>query len=69
METVRLVSELSFEGVPRIEVRIGIATGLVLVGDPEIGQTGFKSPRPTSGPEQPIAPYFGSASQLSGLPA
>ena len=33
LETVRLVSELSFEGAPRIEVRIGIATGLVLVGD------------------------------------
>ncbi len=33
LETVRLVSELSFEGVPRIEVRIGIATGLVVVGD------------------------------------
>lgn len=33
MEVIRLVSELSFEGVPRIEVRIGIATGLVVVGD------------------------------------
>jgi len=33
LETIRLVSDLSFEGVPRIEVRIGIATGLVVVGD------------------------------------
>jgi class 3 adenylate cyclase/predicted ATPase/ABC-type lipoprotein export system ATPase subunit len=33
LEAIRLVSELSFEGVARIEVRIGIATGLVLVGD------------------------------------
>jgi class 3 adenylate cyclase/predicted ATPase len=33
LETIRLVSELSFEGVAPIEVRIGIATGLVVVGD------------------------------------
>jgi class 3 adenylate cyclase/predicted ATPase len=33
LETIRLVSNLSFEGAPRIEVRIGIATGLVVVGD------------------------------------
>ena len=33
LEAIRLVSELSFEGVARIEVRIGIATGLVVVGD------------------------------------
>ena len=33
LECVRLVSELSFEGVPKIEMRVGIATGLVVVGD------------------------------------
>jgi class 3 adenylate cyclase/predicted ATPase/ABC-type lipoprotein export system ATPase subunit len=33
LEGVRLVSELSFDGVPRIEMRVGIATGLVVVGD------------------------------------
>ncbi|HET7911108.1 MAG TPA: AAA family ATPase [Pseudolabrys sp.] len=33
LEAIRLVSELSFEGVPRIEMRVGIATGLVVVGD------------------------------------
>jgi class 3 adenylate cyclase/predicted ATPase/ABC-type lipoprotein export system ATPase subunit len=33
LETIRLVSDLSFEVVARIEVRIGIATGLVVVGD------------------------------------
>jgi len=33
LEGIRLVSELSFEGVPRIEMRVGIATGLVVVGD------------------------------------
>ncbi len=33
LEVIRLVSELSFEGAARIEVRIGIATGLVVVGD------------------------------------
>lgn len=33
LEGIRLVSELSFEGVPKIEMRVGIATGLVVVGD------------------------------------
>jgi class 3 adenylate cyclase/predicted ATPase/ABC-type lipoprotein export system ATPase subunit len=33
LEGVRLVSELSFEGVPPIQMRVGIATGLVVVGD------------------------------------
>ncbi|MGA9455192.1 MAG: adenylate/guanylate cyclase domain-containing protein, partial [Pseudolabrys sp.] len=33
LEGIRLVSELSFEGVPRLEMRVGIATGLVVVGD------------------------------------
>jgi class 3 adenylate cyclase/predicted ATPase len=33
LEAVRRVSELSFKGVPRIQLRIGIATGLVVVGD------------------------------------
>jgi class 3 adenylate cyclase/predicted ATPase/ABC-type lipoprotein export system ATPase subunit len=33
LECVRLVSKLSFEGVPKIEMRVGIATGLVVVGD------------------------------------
>jgi class 3 adenylate cyclase/predicted ATPase/ABC-type lipoprotein export system ATPase subunit len=33
LECVRLVSELSFEGVPKIQIRVGIATGLVVVGD------------------------------------
>jgi class 3 adenylate cyclase/predicted ATPase/ABC-type lipoprotein export system ATPase subunit len=33
LEAIRLVSELSFEGSARIEVRVGIATGLVVVGD------------------------------------
>jgi class 3 adenylate cyclase/predicted ATPase len=33
LESVRLVSELSFEGVPRLQMRVGIATGLVVVGD------------------------------------
>src|SRR5262249_34498410 len=32
-EGIRLVSELSFEGVPRLEMRVGIATGLVVIGD------------------------------------
>jgi class 3 adenylate cyclase/tetratricopeptide (TPR) repeat protein/energy-coupling factor transporter ATP-binding protein EcfA2 len=33
LEGIKLVSELSFEGVPRLEMRVGIATGLVVVGD------------------------------------
>ena len=33
LEGIRLVSELSFEGVPRLEMRVGIATGLVVIGD------------------------------------
>src|SRR6185312_5151682 len=33
LEGIRLVSELSFEGVPHLEMRVGIATGLVVVGD------------------------------------
>src|SRR5689334_25357194 len=33
LETVRLVSDLSFPDATRINVRIGIATGLVIVGD------------------------------------
>ena len=33
LEGIRLVSELSFKGVPKIEMRVGIATGLVVVGD------------------------------------
>ncbi len=37
METIRLISELSFEGASRIEVRIGIATGLAVIGD-QIGE-------------------------------
>ena len=37
LEAIRLVSELSFDGAARIEVRIGIATGLVVVGD-QIGR-------------------------------
>jgi class 3 adenylate cyclase/predicted ATPase len=37
LEAIRLVSELSFDGAARIEVRIGIATGLVVVGD-QIGE-------------------------------
>ena len=33
LEGIRLVSELSFEGVPHLEMRVGIATGLVVIGD------------------------------------
>jgi class 3 adenylate cyclase/predicted ATPase len=33
LEAIRLVSELSFDGASRIEMRVGIATGLVVVGD------------------------------------
>jgi len=33
LEGIRLVSELSFEGVPRLQMRVGIATGLVVIGD------------------------------------
>ena len=33
LEGIRLVSELSFEGVPHLEMRVGIATGVVVIGD------------------------------------